>query len=190
MSIPEKQKENDSGVVVTELTRKKPITHSPKFRQNAPRLFIAVVGVLFIIFFVWLWHSHDKSHARSVSDSKLALATVESNGPNATKALNQYLTEGPTIAQKQFALVEVGNVYSSSGQNQKAISYYLQAQALAPDKNQLYIDQALATSYDSLGQSTQAIIYYRKAVEALPPNDPETPGTKIGYEQRIAELSQ
>ncbi len=135
-------------------------------------------------------HRTSATLSSSVFDSKIQQDGFKLDTKAAQQTLSQYLASKPTTPNKQYALAQVGNVYVNNNEYTQAINEYLQAQALTPKQNILYLDEALAQAYRSISQNSLAIIYDSKAIKALNPHDPMTPGDKTGFEQTIQELSK
>ncbi|HUD07916.1 MAG TPA: hypothetical protein VMQ52_02470 [Candidatus Saccharimonadales bacterium] len=155
------------------------------------------IVIIFVIVLVciggaiyWGLYKNPTPISGTVFESNIQNDGLNSNPKAAQQTLSQFLASKPSVANKQFAITQVGGVYLESSQYAQAINEYLQAQALSPKQNILYLDEALAEAYQKTDQNAQAIIYYNKAIAALNPKDLMTPGDKIGFEQTIQELSK
>lgn len=153
-------------------------------------LIMAGLGILF-----WWFQNRDRitSGPESVSTvPKLPAVAQEAQKladagkvEEANKKLQESADQTTDTAEKQKFIVRQGVNYTNSGDHQKALELYLQAEQVHSDYN---VSHLIAEAYTELGDNAKAIEYYKKAI---PQVDPEHPAynDEIAYLQnKIREL--
>jgi tetratricopeptide (TPR) repeat protein len=157
-------------------------------------LVIAMGGVGFLVW--WLQHNAGGETAATPYNE-----TVEKPGPAAVGEAQKLALGGKTDEahaklqeaigkstdnqEKQQLFVQQGVTYSNSGDYQKALDAYLEAEKVTSNFTTSHL---IGETYEALGNTAKAIEYFKKGISQLDPNAISYDMDKRVYEDKIREL--
>jgi tetratricopeptide (TPR) repeat protein len=152
----------------------------------------AAIGML-----AWWLQNKDKSssqpdlstaNARALPEavSEAQKQAVNGKPEDAVRTIQDALSK-PNVSndEKQMLYVEQGVAYGNSGQHQKALESYIEADKIKSDSNTSHL---IAESYEALGNKAEAIKYYKKTLTQLDKSSIGYQSDKTYFESKVTSL--
>ncbi len=156
-------------------------------------LLLAMVGVGFLVW--WLQNKDtltppapynetlEKPAPKAVEEAQKQALGGDSAAAQTT--LQNAIAQSTDTNEKQQLFVQQGVTYGNSGDYQKALQAYLEAEKVKSDFTTSHL---IGETYEALGDAPKAIEYFKKGISQL---DPKAIGYKMDkqvYEDKIREL--
>ncbi len=174
-----------------------------KFKITKQKI-MAATGVVVLLIgmagagvFVWWWQNKDRITSDLEPFSTGAAKTPpvmqesqkladEGKVDEANNKLEEAIEQTTEPAQKQQFTLQQGANYSNSGDYQKALEAFLEAEKL--DAPNYHTNHLIAETYEHLGNKEKAIEYFKKSIQTIPQDLPYYQDELAMLQNQIREL--